>query len=99
VADEINALHNNLLHLQPQVWTVLMAVGLQNLIRTSVMPRIVSCKILLQLFLQVCYCRDHRYQVFINSYYSYCNSCYHDNVFTLILPHVLFYLPMYLSYY
>ena len=41
VADEISALQNNLLHLQPQVWTVLMAVGLQNRIRTIVMPRIV----------------------------------------------------------
>jgi len=38
-----------------------MAVGLQNPIRTGVLPRIISRKILLQLFLRVCYCRDHRY--------------------------------------
>jgi hypothetical protein len=99
VADEISALQNNLLHLHPQVWTVLMAVGLQNRIHTAVMPRIISHKNLLQLFLPVCYCRDHRYWVFINSYYSYCKSCNRDNIFTIILPHVLFYLPIYLSHY
>jgi len=38
-----------------------MAAGLQNCIHTSVMPRIISRKNLLQLFLRVCYCRDHRY--------------------------------------
>jgi hypothetical protein len=61
VADEIIALQNNLLHLQSQVWTLLVAVGLQNRICTSVMPRIISRIILLQLFLRVCSCRDHRY--------------------------------------
>jgi len=38
-----------------------MAVGLQNRIRTSVMPRAISRRILLKLFFRVCYCRDHRY--------------------------------------
>ena len=99
MADEISALQINLLNLQPQVWTVLMAVGLQNRIRTGVMPTVISRKNLLQLFLQVCFCRDHRYLVFVNSYYSYRTSCNRDNIFTLILPYVLFYLPMYLSIY
>ena len=61
LADEIGAQQNNLLQLQPQVRTVLMALGLQNRIHTSMMPRISSRKNQLQVFLRVCYCRDHRY--------------------------------------
>jgi hypothetical protein len=68
VADEISALQNNLLHLQLQVWTVSMAVGLENRTRTSVMSRIISHINLLELFLRVYYCRDHRYLVFINPF-------------------------------
>jgi len=45
-----------------------MAVGLENPTRTSVMPRIISRINLLQLFLRVCYCRDHRYLVFMNPF-------------------------------
>ena len=34
----------------------------------------------------------------MNSYYSYRKSCNHDKIFALILPHILFYVPIYLSH-
>ena len=54
--------------LQLQDRTILMTLGLQNHIRTSVMPRIIRRKNLQQLPLRVCYSRDHRHLVFIHSF-------------------------------
>jgi hypothetical protein len=43
-ADDITALQNNLHNFRPRVRTVLMAVGLQNCVRTGVMARIIGLK-------------------------------------------------------
>ena len=84
VADEIGAWQNNFLqlHLQTQAntqfwWQQAYTIVLCTYV-ASINTVVWCLNNLLQLPIWVCCSTDHRYEVFMHSYCSYCKSCNHD---------------------